>query len=207
MLQLTTDAIPFFAILIYLPFVCISDWRTRSFDFLYFIPLICVCAPFTYWYFIGSPERNYMLIGVTLLLCLVWLALAFKGIIGGGDFVFASIIMIFIQDYPFVVPRTWFPLDFFLITWLCACILPILAYFHNARLHYDRPLWRDKEGEYADSRLEWYRLKDLGGSHRWIKIEEPYSFKRLLTEYPGGFPYTIVISLAFLVTVVVGVLT
>jgi hypothetical protein len=108
--------------------------------------------------------------GVTIFLCLIWLGLAFIRAIGGGDFLFASLLMIFIQDYPFVVPRTWFPLDFFLITWLCACTLPIVAYANN------------------------------------FKHRKEYSLKDMLTHYPGGFPYMIVISIAFLITVAVGAL-
>lgn len=170
MLQLTLDSVPFFAVLLYIPFVCISDWRTRRFNPLWFIPLICVCVPFLYEYLSTSPTRNFVLMGVTIFLCLIWLGLALIRAIGGGDFLFASLLMIFIQDYPFVVPRTWFPLDFFLITWLCACALPIVAYANNFE-------------------------------HR-----KEYSLKWMLTHYPGGFPYMIVISIAFLITAAVGVL-
>ena len=101
-------------ILCYLPFVCISDIRTRTFNPLYFSPLAVVGLFSTAVYLLDNlAERNIYLLALTGALCLVILVLAIVGVIGGADFIFASMIMIFMQYNPFLFPRVFFALDFF----------------------------------------------------------------------------------------------
>lgn len=105
--------IPLIAILLYIPAVCISDWRTRTFPAQWFIPLIAGCIPTTIAYLLESPERNYLLMELSLGLCLILFIMAYLKAIGGADFIFASIIIISMQFNPLKFPRVFFALDFF----------------------------------------------------------------------------------------------
>jgi hypothetical protein len=118
-------------ILCYIPFVCVSDIRTRTFNPLYLSPLAVVGLFSTAIYLLDNlAERNIYLLGLTGVLCIVVLALAIAGVIGGADFIFASMIMIFMQYNPLVFPRVFFALDFFwtFMLFQVALAAGILAY-------------------------------------------------------------------------------
>ena len=127
-------------ILLYIPFICISDWKTRTFNFLYFIPLIIVNIPLLYIYLSGSPMRNYLLMGLTLILCLVVFVMAVAGVIGGGDFWFITIILLTVPYNPFITIRKYFPLDFFYTLMIVACYIPIIIYLYHVRRKDKLPL-------------------------------------------------------------------
>ena len=123
--------IPVLSILLYIPFVCYSDYRSRSVPFLWYLPLILLNSLPLYLYFIESPPRNYWLFGLTIALCLILFWLAVLKAIGGGDFWFATFIMIFVPYNPFLPARTFFPLDFFWMLCLTAVYLPVITYIYN----------------------------------------------------------------------------
>jgi Flp pilus assembly protein protease CpaA len=182
------DYLPVALILAYLPFMCWSDWKTRTFNFSYLIPLIVVESLLLWRYLAESPARNYYLLGLSAAFCLIPLALAIFGIIGGGDFWLITIIMLFAQYNPFVTPRYWFSSDFFYILLLIICFLPIIVWFYN------------------------YRAGNLWGGcvtfNPYNQMMEPvngYSFVEMLTRFPGGFPLMLPIALAFVLTLVVEV--
>ena len=168
------EYIPLLTILCYIPFVCISDLRTRRFNFLYFGPLIVINLPTLYFYLEGSPDRNYWLLTLTLGLCVIMLILATVRAIGGADFWFASFIMIFVQYNPLEFPRTFFALDFFWTLLLVTVCIPIPVYFYN-KLHRN-----DLFDEVTDTR--------------------GYGVIEMFTKYPRGIPFMIPISLAFYLT-------
>ena len=170
------EYIPVIAILCYIPFVCISDWKTRHVNFLYFTPLIVACAPSFYNYVIESPARNYWLFGLTVILCCILLALAVVGAIGGADFWFASFIMLFVQYNPFVFPRVFFALDFFWTLLLITICLPIPIYFYNKAHRND--MFDD------------------------VTQKEGYGVIAMFTKVPHGVPFMIPISFAFVATLV-----
>ena len=126
-------------ITLYIPWVCYSDWKTRTFNFAYFTPLIIWGIFTTYTYLIESPPRNFYLMGITICLCAILLieSLVFKAF-GGADFFFASFIMIFVQYNPFVIPRSFFALDFFWTLMVITVTLPLVSYAYNL-LEYHRP--------------------------------------------------------------------
>ena len=134
------EYIPALLILLYIPFVCISDWKTRTFNFLYFIPLIIINIPLLYIYLSESPMRNYLLMGLTILICLLVLALALYGAIGGGDFWLITLIMITVPYNPFITIRKYFPLDFFYTLMITACYIPVVIYFYHVKRKDKLPL-------------------------------------------------------------------
>ena len=125
------EYIPVLLILLYVPFVCISDWRSRTFNVMYYIPLILINAPLLYLYLAESPARNYYFLGLTILLCLVTFALALIKSIGGGDFWLITLMMITVPYNPFITIRKFFPLDFFYTLMITACYLPLVIYVYH----------------------------------------------------------------------------
>jgi len=164
------EYVPTLLILLYIPFVCISDWRTRTFNFLYLIPLMVINVPLVYLYLAESPLRNYYLMGMTLVLCLILLGVALYGAIGGADFWFASLIMITVPFNPFLSIRRYFPLDFFYTLLLTAVYLPIVIYIYHIKNRDKLPIWK------------------------------------MLTAFPGKFPYMLPISFAFIATLIMEVM-
>lgn len=118
-------------ILCYIPLVCWSDIKTRTVPFLWFLPLIVVGTITEILYLLESPDRNFYLLGLTLVLCGILLAGAIKGAIGGADFWFASFIMVFVQYNPFRFPRIFFSLDFFWTLLLVTLFIPPIIYAYN----------------------------------------------------------------------------
>ena len=171
------EYIPVLLILLYIPFVCWSDYKTRTFESLYFLPLLGIGALTTYNYLMQSPPRNYYLMGLTVVLCLILLAISLLGGIGGADWLFVLFIMIFVQYNPFIFPRVFFALDFFWTLLLTAVYLPVLAFIYN----------------YSN------------GNHKDYNISPPYSTVQMFTRFPGGFPYMFLISFAFVATLILEV--
>jgi hypothetical protein len=151
-------------ILFYIPAVCISDWKTRTFEFLWFTPLIVIGGFSTLVYLIESPARNIWLLALSLVFCGVLFLLAVIKAIGGADFWFASFIILFVQYNPFVVPRSFFALDFFVVLMLTGIYLPVIIWAYN------------------------YEKK--------IKL----TFWKHFTTFPGGIPFMLPISFAFIIT-------
>ena len=122
------EFIPVFSILVYLPFACWSDWKHRIVPPSWTLALALVNVPSLYFYLISSPDRNYWLLGLSLVMCLlVFFLFALLGGIGGGDFWLASVILIFVQYNPFKFPRMYFPLDFFVaFLFVILYLMPIL---------------------------------------------------------------------------------
>ena len=154
-------------ILCYIPFVCISDLRTRTFDFNYFWPLIIIGGANLAMYLLESPTRNYWLLALSLILCAILLTASMIGGIGGADFFFASFIMLFVQYNPFKFPRVFFALDFFWTLMLVSICLPIIIYAYNC-----------------------------------VEYNPPTTFIGKLTHCPRGVPFMLVISFAFVATLV-----
>jgi hypothetical protein len=140
MIQNFLQAITVILILLYIPCVCYSDWKTspRTFNFLYFLPLAVWGGFTTILYLSDSPVRNLWLMMLTLIMCCIILVPALLGGIGGGDFWFATFIMVFLQFNPFVTPRLFFPLDFFLVLIATMGCLPLVVYAYNL-LEYQPP--------------------------------------------------------------------
>jgi hypothetical protein len=138
MIQNFPQIITVILILLYIPCVCYSDWKTRTFEFLYFLPLAIWGMFTTVLYLLDSPARNFWLMGLTLVMCGILFAAAIIGAIGGADFWFASFIMVFLQFNPFVVPRQFFALDFFMILIAVTGCLPLVIYAYN-HLEYHPP--------------------------------------------------------------------
>ena len=138
MIQNFPQVITLIMILLYIPCVCYSDWKTRTFNFIYFLPLIIWGMFTTILYLLVSPARNFWLMGLTTILCGIMLAAAIGGAIGGADFWFASFIMVFLQFNPLVTPRSFFALDFFWTLLLVTICLPIIIYGYNL-LEYHPP--------------------------------------------------------------------
>jgi hypothetical protein len=138
MIQNFPQVITLILILLYIPCVCYSDWKTRTFEFIYFLPLAIWGGFSTILYLLDAPSRNLLLMGITVVLCLVVLAAALLGGIGGADFWFISFIMVFLPFNPLVTPRQFFPLDFFLILIAVMGCLPLVVYAYNA-LEYHPP--------------------------------------------------------------------
>jgi hypothetical protein len=125
-------------ILCYIPLVCYFDVKIRAFKLVWFTPLIVIGLFTLVMYVLESPERNFYLLGLSLILCGIILAISLIGGIGGADFFFATFIILFVQYNPFHIPRVFFALDFFWTLLLVTIALPIIIYFHNV-LEYDPP--------------------------------------------------------------------
>jgi hypothetical protein len=115
---------------------------------------------------------------LTMALCLILLAISLLGGIGGADWLFATAIMVFVQYNPFIFPREYFALDFFYTLLLTAIYLPVLTFIYN--------YWK--------------------GNHKDFNIAPAYTTKEMLTRFPGGFPYMLPISFAFVFTLAIEVL-
>jgi len=168
--MITEFNLPIFTTLIilgYIPFVCYSDIKTRTFEFNLWLPLILTGIANLIVYLAESPGRNFYLLGLSLVLCVVLLAFSYVGGIGGADFFFASFIMLFVQYNPFKFPRVFFALDFFWTLLLVTIALPIIIYAYNL-FEYDPP-------------------KTIVGK---------------LTHFPRGVPFMLVISFAFVATLI-----
>jgi len=138
MIQNFPQIITVILVLLYIPCVCYSDWKTRTFNFIYFLPLAVWGIFTTILYLEESPARNFWLMGLTVVMCCIVLAVAIIRGIGGADFWFASFIMVFLQFNPFVTPRLFFPLDFFLVLLAVMGCLPLVIYAYNC-LEYNPP--------------------------------------------------------------------
>lgn len=160
------EFVPTLLILLYIPIVCILDWRSRTVDVLWFFPLVLINIPLVYMYLAESPVRNYYLMAVSIVLCLLTLGLALYGSIGGADFWFVSIILITVPFNPFLSIRRFFPLDFFYTLLLTAVYLPIVIYIYH------------------------------------IKKKDKLLIWKMLTSFPGKFPYMFPISFAFIATII-----
>lgn len=126
-----TQYIPALLILLYIPFICISDWRSREFNVMYYLPIVVINTPLLYIYLVESPARNYYFLALTIILCLVVLALAIYRGIGGGDFWLITLMMITVPYNPFITIRKFFPLDFFYTLMITACYLPLVVYIYH----------------------------------------------------------------------------
>lgn len=124
------EYLPVASILLYIPFVCWSDWKTRTFPFPVMLLLLVNVIPLLH-YLGESPERNYYLLALSLGLCVIALLLAVINAIGGADFLFISAILIFVQYNPFRFPRVFFPLDFFYTMLVTAAYLPVVVFLYN----------------------------------------------------------------------------
>jgi hypothetical protein len=125
-------------ILCYIPLVCYFDVKVRMFKLVWFLPLIITGVITLAMYVLESPDRNFYLLGLSIILCGVLFAISWIGGIGGADFFFASFIILFVQYNPLHFPRIFFALDFFWTLLLVTITLPIIIYFHNV-LEYNPP--------------------------------------------------------------------
>ena len=179
---MTTSPLPLITavlILIYIPFVCFSDIRYRSFDFRLWLPLILCGVAYLAEYLIESPARNIYFLGLTIVLIGVLFAISiFKGMYG-ADVIFASLIMLFVQYNPFIFPRVFFALDFFWMLLLLTCCLPIPIFIYNKWKGMD---WDDINKEYG------------------------YGIIKMFTHIDGGFPFLVIISLAYVLTLLIEVI-
>lgn len=123
--------LPSLMALCYIPYVCYSDIKYRKVNPLYFTPFLLIGIPCMYNYLLESPERNFILLQFSVVLCAVMFVLALLKAIGGADFIYASLIMLFIQFFPPRFPRVFFPLDFFWTLIILLAFMPIVAYFYN----------------------------------------------------------------------------
>ena len=173
-----TEYIPSLLILAYIPFLCLCDVKTRTVPWKYWTPLVIVNGFYLVKYLNESPERNFYLLGLSIALCLILLMMSYFGSFMGADWIFASIILMTIQYNPFKFPRVFFAMDFFLVLMLITCFVPIVIWAYNFR---EGNLWGDE-----------------------VISKKPYTLKEMLTKYPRGFPFMLVISLAFVITLIGG---
>jgi uncharacterized membrane protein len=171
------DYLPVLLILAYIPFMCWSDWKTRTFNFAYLIPLMVVEALLLLRYLDESPIRNYYLLALSAVLCLIPLVMALLGKIGGCDFWLIAIIMIGVQYNPFLFPRYWFGASFLFMLLLTMCYMPIITWILN------------------------YRAGNMAKRYSFLRMlnEWPGEFSRA--------PLILPISFAFIMAMVIDVLT
>ena len=179
---MTTSQLPFITacmILLYIPAICGMDILYRRFDFKLFIPLIIVGIAYLAEYILESPINNLYLLGFTVLLIGILLGISlFKGMYG-ADVIFAALIMLFVQYNPFTFPRVFFAMDFFLTLMLLTCCLPIPIFIYNK--------WK---------RMDW---DDINKEHG-------YGVIKMFTHIERGFPYLVIISLAYVLTLLIEVI-
>lgn len=127
------DMIPALGILAYIPYVCYSDLKHRSVPVISWLPLVVISILPLVSYLQVSTSSNWYFFEISLLLCGVLFCMALLGGISGADFIFASIISIFVQTNPFHYPRVFFVIDFMI--WLCvvAVFIPIVVWAINFR--------------------------------------------------------------------------
>lgn len=125
------DMIPALCILAYIPYVCYLDLKRRSVPVVSWIPLILLSILPLISYLDASTSRNWYFFEISLLLCGVLFCMALLNGISGADFIFASLISIFVQTNPFHYPRVFFVIDFMI--WLCvvAVFIPIVVWANN----------------------------------------------------------------------------
>ena len=174
------EYIPLILILAYIPFVCICDIKYRKMAWDYWIPLVAVNGYYLIQYLLQSPERNFYLLGVSVVLCLILLIMSYFGGFMGADWIFASLIILTIQYNPLVFPREFFALDFFWTLLITTCFVPIIVWAYN------------------------FKSGNLFGDE--VISQSPYTFIEMLTKYPRGVPFMLVISFAFIATIVAEVL-
>jgi hypothetical protein len=171
-----TSPLPFITailILLYIPLVCYYDIWFRGFKFNCWIPLIIVGIAYLAEYILESPTKNLYMLGFTFLLIGILLCISlFKGMYG-ADVFFATFIMLFVQYNPFIYPRVFFALDFFWTLLLLTCCLPIPIFIYNK--------WK---------RMDW---DDINKEHG-------YGVIKMFTHIERGFPYLVIISLAYVLT-------
>ncbi len=174
--------IPVLLILCAIPYFCWSDIKTREVHPKYIAAIAFLSVPSLLLYLSESPERNYYLFALSIGLCLIPLILSTVGGIGGADFWFISVILVFVQYNPFHFPRVFFPLDFtytlLIISVYTVLIIYLLNIYHK----------RNKT-----------ELLYEGG----VSVEQtPYTFIEMFTKYPDGIPFMIPISVAFVATLI-----
>ena len=137
------DYIPAISILISLPYLCWCDWKTRTIPFSWICGIVAINSPILYMYLLESPPRNYYLLGLSGVLCLLMLAMVLLGRIGGGDFFTASAIMMYVQYNPFRFPRVCFPMDFFWTMLVCIVLCLPLVMLYNVRSGKKLGVWKE----------------------------------------------------------------
>jgi Flp pilus assembly protein protease CpaA len=125
------DMIPAFLVLLYIPFLCYNDLKTRTIPMAWWIPIIALSVIPLYSFLQASTERNWYFFGISLLFCGVLFCMALLHIIGGADFIFASIIAIFVQTNPFHYPRVFFVIDFMIFLCVVSVFVPIVVWAYN----------------------------------------------------------------------------
>jgi len=179
---MTTSVIPIVTallILCYIPMVCYNDIKYREFNFMLWIPLILCGSTYLAEYILESPTKNLYMLGFTFLLIGILLGISlFKGMYG-ADVFFATFIMLFVQYNPFIFPRVFFALDFFWTLLLLTCCLPIPIFIYNK--------WK---------RMDW---DDINKEHG-------YGVIKMFTHIERGFPYLVIISLAYVLTLLIEVI-
>lgn len=125
------EMLPAIAILCYLPFVCYSDLKSRTVPWKWWLPLIAIGTPFLIAYMQQSFTRNWYWLGISMMFCGVLFCMALLRMIGGADFIFASLITLFMQTNPFRYPRVFFSVDFILFMFLLFAFVPTIVWLNN----------------------------------------------------------------------------
>ena len=125
------DMIPALCILALIPFLCLRDIRTREIPVWWWAVPVFASIPTLYFYLAESTIRNWYYFGISLLFCGVLLCMALLNIIGGADFIFASIITIFVQTNPFHYPRVFFVIDFMIFLCVVCAFVPSIVWAYN----------------------------------------------------------------------------
>jgi Flp pilus assembly protein protease CpaA len=106
--------------------------RYRNIPCKIWIPLILLDTPILIYDYLNAPTRNQYLFWISFVICLVLFLLSWKYIIGGGDVIFTSAILLFVQYNPLTgYPHRFFPLDFFWTLLVLSSTLPLVAFTYN----------------------------------------------------------------------------
>lgn len=162
------EMFPAIMIMMYIPFVCYSDLKSRTVPLKWWLPLIIVGTPFLYFHMLQSFARNWYWFGISLMFCAVLLCMALLHIIGGADFIFASLITLFMQANPFKYPRIFFAVDFILFMFLLFAFVPIVVWVYN----------RVKDNKYGN--LDMFRK--INGHFPMMLVISAAFFIELITE-------------------------
>ena len=180
---MTTSLLPIITavvILLYIPLACYHDLRTRTFPFEWWLPMVCIGGAYLLEYVTESPTRNIYLLGLTVIMIGILMGISvFRGLYG-ADVIFAALIMLFVQYNPFVFPRVFFALDFFWTLLLLTVCLPIPIFIWNKVHRYD--------------------------NYDTATLTEGYGVIKMFTHVERGFPYLLVISSAYVLTLAIEVL-
>ena len=118
--------VPVISFLIYLPFICYLDWKYRDIKtHKIWLPLIAVNVPITLiGYFTGyySP----ILLALSIIGVILWFALMRLNFLPGGDFVFLSLISVFVLINPVSISPFMLMFSFYLIGMTAATFWAIL---------------------------------------------------------------------------------